>query len=631
MSPKRFARWAAGLVGAGLAGAAVFAPQLGLDANQDWGPSRLLLLAAGIFIAALGWAGDVFRILGAAAKQVVGRARAAVDGFLERIGASDLFRRLIAGWGSSAAAKNLRRFQHGCKPAWKRLLARSPLLASWFGTHRSRVSYGAWAAFGVIALSYVWFVSVGTWIRWPGTSAYHDLQAQAFLHGQIHLLVDPPDELLALPDPYDPAARSGLAYLWDASLYQGRYYLYWGPVPALLLGPIRALADVRVGDDVLVLVFSIGTLFWGTRLLTRLWRDRFPEVPGWAMVGSVLVVGWANPMPWLLNSPWIYESAIAGGQFFLVMGLAALYPVLQTGAARPANLIWAGISFALAVGTRFSLVAPVGVVTLIGMLRICLPPLPASRRISSVVALLLPLMLGAGALAGYNVIRFGSAMESGHTYQLTSLDHTAAGPASFSLWNAIPNLYNYLVNPVRRLSIFPYLKPRWGGTYMSVLRLPVPEGYYSEQITGMLWAAPFALLSLTGVVSLCKRFVRPAEGSPRRMPVILTADGPTWVRAALLGAALAGFAIVQLYVVGSMRYQADFIPAVMLAATIGFWRGLENRRRTGRSGSTFVLAGLALMTWTAVVGLLLGITSYHARFEKLNPELFRWLTETFTP
>src|SRR3972149_6411964 len=111
MSPKRFARWAAGLLGAGLAGVAVFAPQLGLDSNQDWGPSRVLLLAAGMFIAGLAWAGDVFRILEAAAKQAVGRASAAVDGYLERIGASDLYRRLIASWGSSAAARDLRRFQ----------------------------------------------------------------------------------------------------------------------------------------------------------------------------------------------------------------------------------------------------------------------------------------------------------------------------------------------------------------------------------------------------------------------------------------------------------------------------------------------------------------------------------------
>jgi hypothetical protein len=36
------------------------------------------------------------------------------------------------------------------------------------------------------------------------------------------------------------------------------------------------------------------------------------------------------------------------------------------------------------------------------------------------------------------------------------------------------------------------------------------------------------------------------------------------------------------------------------------------------------------MAWTAVAGLLLGVTSYHARFEVLNPELFRKLTEWFT-
>jgi hypothetical protein len=608
----------------------VFAPQLGLDANQDWGPSRLLLLAAGFLIAGLGWLEDVLRSLGAATHRAWGRGRVAADGLLARSGISDLVRRLDADWASSSLARQARLSKDAVLSAGRALLARYPLLGPWFGTHRARISFASWLAFALVSLSYVWFVSVGTWVRWPGTSAYHDLQAEAFLQGQTHLLLEPPAELLALPDPYDPSARSGLTYLWDASLYRGRYYIYWGPVPALLLVPVKALADVRVGDDVLVLAFSVGTLFWATRILTRLWRDSFPEVPGWALVGSVLIVGWANPATWLLNSPWVYESAIAGGQFFLVMGLAALVSVLQAGSARPFNLIWAGISLALAVGTRFSLAAPVAVVTLIVLLRFFLPPIPSGRRLSSALALLLPLVLGAAALAGYNVVRFGSATELGHSYQLTSLNLEEAGLSTTSLGNIPPNLYNYLLNPVRRLAVFPYVKPRWGGTYMSVLRLPVPEAYYSRQITGLLWAAPFAFFSLTGIVGLWKRFARVPGRTARMKEAILSSDGSGWIRAAVLGSSLAGFAIVQLYLVGSMRYQADFIPTMMLAATIGFWGGLRARRRAGKSDSVFALAGLASMMWTVAAGLLLGITSYHARFEKLNPDLFRWLTDVFT-
>jgi hypothetical protein len=71
--------------------------------------------------------------------------------------------------------------------------------------------------------------------------------------------------------------------------------------------------------------------------------------------------------------------------------------------------------------------------------------------------------------------------------------------------------------------------------------------------------------------------------------------------------------------------------SIMLAAAIGLWGGLNDHRREGKRHTAFAIFGLILMIWTVVAGLLLGVTSYHARFEKLNPELFRWLTDVFTP
>jgi hypothetical protein len=159
-------------------------------------------------------------------------------------------------------------------------------------------------------------------------------------------------------------------HLWDASLYGGHYYLYWGPVPALLITPLKAMSQVRVGDDAFVFLFSLGSLFWVTRLVTRLWAGRFPEIPGWVVVGSIVTVGCATPTAWLLNGPWIYEAAVVGGQFFLLMGINALYPLLAEGRGRPADLIWAGSSFALAVGTRSGIAAAAGVATAIVFVRL---------------------------------------------------------------------------------------------------------------------------------------------------------------------------------------------------------------------------------------------------------------------
>jgi hypothetical protein len=74
---------------------------------------------------------------------------------------------------------------------------------------------------------------------WTPYTRYYDRQADAFLAGSLSLLEKPPAELLALANPYDYHNREGLGYLWDASLYRGKYYLYWGPVPALVAAGVK--------------------------------------------------------------------------------------------------------------------------------------------------------------------------------------------------------------------------------------------------------------------------------------------------------------------------------------------------------------------------------------------------------
>lgn len=615
-------------VGLGLIAAAVLAPQLGLDSNADWGPSRKLLLLVGILAIAAGWIDRLARLVGTGFR-AAGEQGARLGGKLAATtGANRLYRRLVSCWRASSLANRLTDLREVTGETWQRWLSRSPVLTRLLGTSPARVRAASWVAFAVVALSYLWLVSVGGWFRWPGSSSYYDLQAQAFVAGQAHLLPEPSPDLLALPNPYDPQTRASVQYIWDASLYHGRFYLYWGPVPSLLIAPVRALLDRPVGDDALVFLFSVGVLFWCTRLLLRVWLEHFRRIPGWVVPAAVLTVGWANPAPWILNSPWIYEAAIVGGQFFFLMGMYALYRFWMSTDVRAADLVWAGVSFALAVGTRVSLIPAVAAVTTVLLLRAWTlrGAWKPARAISLLAAFALPLVVGASALAAYNQVRFGSPLEFGHSYQLTSLDLTRQDLAPTAPGNIPPNLYNYLVNPVRTLPVFPYIKPHWGGTGMSVLRIPVPTGYYSRQVTGLLLIAPFLLFALEPARFLWRRFR--ARGASRRSAP--AADRLTWLTIALMAAGAAQFLVVQSYIVSAMRYHGDFTAVWAVVATIGFWEVLAARMEDGRSPRATQLIALALMTWTAVAGMLLGITGQFARFEKVNPELFERLTELFT-
>ena len=86
---------------------------------------------------------------------------------------------------------------------------------------------------------------------------------------------------------------------------------------------------------------------------------------------------------------------------------------------------------------------------------------------------------------------------------------------------------------------------------------------------------------------------------------------------------------VLILISNSARHMADVVPSLMILAAIGFWQGLllaPNRwlRRL------WVCLAWILAIATVILGWLLAITGYEARFEVYNPELFERMTRLLT-
>ena len=105
---------------------------------------------------------------------------------------------------------------------------------------------------------YVWLISIGQWTKWPTISSYYDSLASSFSQRHLYLEINPDPALLALPNPYDPNARTGIDYPQDVSLYKGKFYLYFGPTPALILVIAKTVFPVVIGDQYLVFAFIAG-------------------------------------------------------------------------------------------------------------------------------------------------------------------------------------------------------------------------------------------------------------------------------------------------------------------------------------------------------------------------------------
>ncbi len=168
----------------------------------------------------------------------------------------------------------------------------------------SRITWlTAFSALAVV-LIYIFFVSVGTWTKWPTTTDFYAQLAKAFDRGQVSLLTKPDPSILALQNPYQyDELRKKATYIWDVSLYNGKYYIYWGPAPAVIMAIAGLFHPIKAGDQYVVFASACGLFFVNILLLFRLWKRFFSDLPAWAFEIIIVFVGLVSPLLWSLNDP----------------------------------------------------------------------------------------------------------------------------------------------------------------------------------------------------------------------------------------------------------------------------------------------------------------------------------------
>jgi hypothetical protein len=480
-------------------------------------------------------------------------------------------------------------------------------LGSLVNTKLGRIYLSSAFVGGCIILLYIWVISIGTWTIWPATTDYYDLLANAFNHGQLHLETKPDPALLALDDLYNPDNREGIPVLWDLAVYKDEYYLYWGPVPALLIAIVKPFYSTPVTDNVLTIIFMVGLLVFQTLLILELWRNYFPETPGWIILLSISLTGLINPILYMLLEPRIYEAAVTAAQFFFIGGLFWLFKAFRKPSLT--KLALAGIFFTLTVGSRTTLLIPIAFIVCIAVVwAIKLYP---AKAIIFITALILPLALGALSYGWYNYQRFDSLTEFGLSYQLTQTDIHETLDETFSLAYTPPNLYKLFINPFDSSKNFPFIKATpWKGPAWFKNYNPLIYDYFAEDITGILVSSPFLIFTILAATCMQKN-VR-------------------WITASLAGSSLLIFFTLLLFFYLTMRYLLDLLPVLSLLALIGFWQGiyLLQARKTARYLFTF--AGSLLWVHTIVTSFIICYSSNLHRIRIYNLELIQNITWTFT-
>src|SRR5215472_14048347 len=483
-------------------------------------------------------------------------------------------------------------------------------------------------------VGYVFLISAGCFTTFPthtiskaaNVADYLDQQANGFLQGHLSLPREPAPELLAAPNPYDPKLVS--YWYWDATYYKGKYFLYWGPVPALWVAAVKSVFGIYwIPDQVPVFFFACLLVCFTAAILLVFMRKHRQTFPFWPLIVGLSAWAWSGPIPLILGRAAAYEAAVLSAQAWLVAGLfLALLALDATARVRLMLASCAGLALGLACASRLSVLPAAALIG--GAATLALIKQTNTKTVAGIlapmVALGTPLITILGLLGLFNYLRFDSPLETGFRYQFSIIRPGGA----FHLRYLLVNVYSYFLRPPAFSSHFPFLEvnsqtanvlPRW---------LTAPFGYYFEPIVGVAFVMPFCVFA----VLLFPAMSRAVTKILLPTGLTRTTDKDHDPALTLLLSGLFSLAFVAplpllFYFTSTMRFLGDGLAGTALLSTLGFATAIErasHRRRlrvfVAASGIFLVVFGTAssLLVWTKNVNFL----------EKHNPKLYQQL-ETF--
>lgn len=272
----------------------------------------------------------------------------------------------------------------------------------------------------------------------------------AFLAGKVSLLAEPSASLVALSNPYDPSARSGVPVLWDHVYYNGHYYSYYGVTPVLLFFlPMHLLSGRYVFDAYGVLLFS---LIGATALAfayERLLKAFFPgkSLPLFLELAIYWILFFASGVLTNLTRPEFYEDATSSA--FMCMMLVLLNLAYSGFFDQGKNKIhWWSFGFAsfwLALAVLSRATMALYAIAFVAMLVVYhlrhRERLVKKDKILLYCVGLLPMLPFAIFQCWYNKARFGSITDFGIEYSLTIADFKNM---PFRPINVFASLWNFL-------------------------------------------------------------------------------------------------------------------------------------------------------------------------------------------
>jgi len=486
-------------------------------------------------------------------------------------------------------------------------------IAGAFSVSRDGERVAFFSVLGLVVAFYFWTATTNGVYPNNSSAIYYPLLSKSFMEGHLDLPIKPLPELLALSDPYDPILNQNYR-LHDTSLYNGRYYIYFGPTPVILIFlPWLLLTGTYFPQYLAVPIFCSAGYILGALLFMAMVRRYFPSTPLWLKIICLLSLGMANVCPFLLRRPDIYEVAIGCAYFLLQLIFYSFYRALQEPARALPWLVLASIAIGASAGARFNYALLGFIFTAAILVMVWQRYVKAGRNRWGLLWALVPVACIGLILMWYNYARFGSPFELGRDYQLTGRMESRHLQRAVQLENIPIGFWFYFLSPPAVSPKFPFIDA------IPTIWFHMPTYYYEvEKVTGLFVISPVALLALTLPWLLNKKW------ETGNAPLLATLVFMT-ASVSLLTASLLCYGGV------TMRYEADFAPTLVLFGCIMLchFHSLPRKSKIGRWALNGIFAVILLIgLWN---GLCLSFTGYYDYLRLGSPETYATLEQIFSP
>lgn len=325
--------------------------------------------------------------------------------------------------------------------------------------------------------------------------------ARAFAQKSLSLLEEPGEALKGMENPYDLGHRNrvlgeaGEDCRWDHAYYEGKYYVYFGVVPAVLFYlPYYLLTGEDLHNRPVILIGTFLALAAVMGLVLQIIKRWFPKTSAgaWFLLTELAVLG--SNIVYICKRTDLYTVPIIMGLGFGLLGLLHIMCAQRRdGSYEKRNLVMGSFLLALTAGCRpqiFLLTVPAAVV--LGKEFFLPSRLRTREGIFDLAALALPMAAAALPLMWYNYARFGSVFDFGANYNLCFNDMRRRG----FVWDRIPlGIWAYLFAPVKTVLDFPFVEANYFNP--NYLGITITEATYGGLFAAgpFFWLGPLAFLA----------------------------------------------------------------------------------------------------------------------------------------